>query len=166
MPDWTKGKIYLIWSPHTDKVYIGSTTFTLNARFNKHIHDIKYNQGCSSEEIINLGDAEIRLIHLCPSFTKQELKFQEGRVMRLFENRVNIRMEGQTEEEIRHKKNEHLRNRSQERKNILAEKKRNRSQEQKDKESETKRYWSQEQKDKCNETRRKRRAAKKAAALA
>ena len=104
MPDWTKGKIYLIWSPHTDKVYIGSTTLTLNARFNKHIHDIKYNQGCSSEEIINLGDAEIRLIHLCPSFTKQELKFQEGRVMRLFENRVNIRMEGQTEEEIRQKK--------------------------------------------------------------
>ena len=95
MPDYTQGKIYMICSQKTDKVYIGSTTNTLNARFRRHI----IGKRCSSVEIIDLGDAEIKLIHLCPCYTKKELTDQEGRVMRLFENRVNKQLEGQTDAE-------------------------------------------------------------------
>jgi hypothetical protein len=51
----------MIWSPHTDKIYIGSTLDTLKERFRKH----KY-ASITSKIIIGFGDAEIKLIRNFP----------------------------------------------------------------------------------------------------
>ena len=36
MPDYSKGKIYLVRSYKTDEVYVGSTTQTLSRRMSRH----------------------------------------------------------------------------------------------------------------------------------
>jgi len=51
--------IYKISSPHTDKVYIGSTTRDLRARFSQHK---RYDNGTTSKEIIAYGEAIIECL--------------------------------------------------------------------------------------------------------
>lgn len=54
--------IYKIFSPKTDKVYIGSTTTSLKTRFSHHK---SISNKCRSRLIIDLGDAEITLLEEC-----------------------------------------------------------------------------------------------------
>ena len=161
---YANSKIYIITSPFVDTPYIGSTYYPLEKRFD--LHKYKSNR-CSSKDIIKLGWAKIELLHDYPCNCRAELKIEEGRVMRLYPNRINKQMEGQTEDEQRIKHNERRRN-NQEYKDKQKKKKnearRNMSQEHKNKENERQRNRWQEQKDKCNEARRKNYAAKKAAA--
>ena len=61
------GKVYYISSSESNLVYIGSTTATLNRRFQKHYSDLKRfledgSTSCSSFEILLLGDCDIELI--------------------------------------------------------------------------------------------------------
>ena len=72
MPDYTQGKIYLIWSPSTTDVYIGSTCQSLNKRFAKHKCD-----KIPSKSITDIGNAEIELIEAYPCNSKQELEQRE-----------------------------------------------------------------------------------------
>lgn len=68
MPDYSFSKIYKITSPHTDKIYIGSTTQPLLSKrlaqhvwdYNRHLNG-KYHY-TSSFDIIKLGDYRIELI--------------------------------------------------------------------------------------------------------
>jgi hypothetical protein len=92
MPDYKKGKIYMIWSPSTDKVYIGSTTQTLCRRFQEH-----RSQNCSSQDILALGDARIELVEEYPCNNRMELNRREGEIIRE-RNCVNIVMPGRTKE--------------------------------------------------------------------
>jgi len=83
MGDYSEGKIYKIWSPSTELVYIGSTVKTLKARFGGHRRS--YNQfkngtkgWTTSFSILEFGDAQIELIELFPCKTKKELLDREG----------------------------------------------------------------------------------------
>jgi hypothetical protein len=64
------GRIYKITSPSTDKIYIGSTTKTLNVRFKSH-------NKCSSIEIIKYGDSKIELLEELECKDKEELRWKE-----------------------------------------------------------------------------------------
>ena len=77
MPNYMKGKIYQIWSPNTDKVYIGSTTQSLHKRFADHKRKQR-----SSREVIDCGGAKIELIEYYPCSRKDELNRREGEIQR------------------------------------------------------------------------------------
>ena len=73
---YSKGKIYKIISPHTDKCYVGSTIQPLCNRLalhRKHFDKKKY----SSREIMKLGDYKIILIENYPCNSKEELNKRE-----------------------------------------------------------------------------------------
>ena len=70
----TGGIIYLISSPNTDKVYIGSTTQKLTRRFNTH--KSVYNTS-RSKIIIESGDAVITVIDNIEDKDREELKIKE-----------------------------------------------------------------------------------------
>jgi hypothetical protein len=163
--DYSTGKIYLISSPHTDKVYIGSTIQILKVRFAGH----KCNAS-SSKIIIDCGDAEIILIRNFPCNDVDELEIEERREMILHHNRVNIRLPRPTEQEKkemqsmrdrnmpqekRDKKNENARNIPQEKRDEKNEVRRNIyanvPQEERDEQNEKNRNRTREEKDKINE---------------
>jgi len=79
MPDYQKGKIYkLISMSHNKDIYIGSTIkHYLCDRFQKHKHNYKKNESCSSKNIIEYGDAQIVLIENYPCDSKDELHARE-----------------------------------------------------------------------------------------
>lgn len=73
MPDYQQGKIYLIWSPNTTDVYIGSTCQDLNDRLAQHKYSLKNMRECHSDKIIKYKNAEIELIEAYPCNNKYEL---------------------------------------------------------------------------------------------
>lgn len=83
MPNYQQSKIYKIISPHTDKIYIGSTIKQyLSQRLVKHKSDFKrWQQGkthkVSSFDLIELGNVEIILLELYPCNSKDELTSRE-----------------------------------------------------------------------------------------
>ena len=74
MPDYNKAQIYKIVSPNHEKVYYGSTVKTLAQRFTIH----KCTTGCSSNEIINAGNADIKHIEWFPCDNKHALEDREA----------------------------------------------------------------------------------------
>ena len=88
------GRIYIIRSKQTDKVYIGSTVETLNIRFSKH----KWSKTCTSVEILKYNDAEIELLECYECEDEEQLKNREGEYQREY-NCVNKRIEGRTPKE-------------------------------------------------------------------
>ena len=84
--DYSKGKIYKLTSPHTDKFYIGSTTKSLKERKEGHLVDYIINKPISSSILFKLGDedVEIELVEECPCTTKKELLKREGYWMKEF----------------------------------------------------------------------------------
>ena len=87
--DYSKGKIYKIWSSHTDEIYIGSTTKEyLSQRLTSHKE--KYVQWVKSEHkyytsfaIMKFNDYAIELIENYPCKSKDELMAREGFYIRL-----------------------------------------------------------------------------------
>jgi len=101
--DYQKGKIYRIWTPQTDKIYIGSTAqHYLSSRMSRHFVDMRqYEKGkrqyCSAYELLEYPDAKIELIENYPCNSKEELKVGEGHHQRLnWDKCVNIRQEGRS----------------------------------------------------------------------
>ena len=107
MPDYKNGQIYRLWSPHTDKFYIGSTCNMLAKRLYGHrTHYNQYLNGTrrfvSSSELFKLGidDVKIELMELCPCNSKAELDKREGELIRMHKNNiVNHRISGRTKPE-------------------------------------------------------------------
>ena len=81
--DFSKSKIYIIRSPSTEKVYVGSTTKTLAERFTGHKNKCKRwlkNKSeiyMSSFDIIKYGDAFIELLEQYPCADNTELRKRE-----------------------------------------------------------------------------------------
>jgi len=71
MPDYSKGKIYMITD---DKgCYVGSTTQSLKRRYQKHASDMTYDKKkCTSSKIIN-NKSKIILLQEYPCESRQEL---------------------------------------------------------------------------------------------
>ena len=101
MPDYKDGKIYMIWSPNTDKVYIGSTTQPLHKRFHDHKNSLTGKKYTTAREVLACGEARIELIEDHPCANKAELNAREGQVMRGYDNRVNRCIAGRTPAEYR-----------------------------------------------------------------
>lgn len=94
MEDYSKGKIYKIFTPNHDKIYIGSTIQTLNERFSRHSTEFndwkKEKQSfCTSFLLLELGDTQITLIENFPCESKQELRWRERHYFDITSNKVN-----------------------------------------------------------------------------
>lgn len=99
MNKYQNGKIYKIISPNTEKIYIGSTIVNLNKRLIKHRYEIK-KRGITSKIIFDAGDEKIELIKNFPCNSKEELRREEGLIMKQYKNIcVNILIAGRTRKE-------------------------------------------------------------------
>ena len=80
MPNYQNGKIYSIRSSSCpDLVYVGSTVRPLSERMSKHRSGTK---PCTSQQILELGDAYIELIENYPCSSVEELRRREGEIQR------------------------------------------------------------------------------------
>ena len=84
MPDYSKGKIYKLWSPSKNLVYYGSTTQTLSQRLSGHKGNYKaYNNDnnknhCSSYLVLECEDYKMDLIEEYACNNKSQLCKKEG----------------------------------------------------------------------------------------
>jgi len=100
MPDYSKGKIYKIWSPSCEGVYIGGTCVSLKARMRGHRYSATHEHyKCRSKDLLLSGDAVIELIEDYPCADIKELSAREGYYQRITENCVNRKIEGRTKKE-------------------------------------------------------------------
>ena len=80
MPDYQNGKIYKLWSPQGNEIYIGSTINTLAKRFGQH--KTNYNK-CNSKYLFeNYTDVRIELIEEYPCNNRMELNKRKGEHIR------------------------------------------------------------------------------------
>ncbi len=105
-----EGKIYMIKSKNTDKVYIGSTRKKLKRRLSVHKCGYKrYCNGsrkyCSSYEVLKHGDYYIELLREVIVETKEKLLKLEGETISLYRtngyNVINDRIAGRTDEQYK-----------------------------------------------------------------
>ena len=95
MPDYKNGKIYKVWSPEGDDIYIGSTVQPLYKRFHTH----KVNTSCRSKILFEkYDDVRIELIECVPCDNKEQLTKKEGEYIRN-NNCVNKQIAGRTMKE-------------------------------------------------------------------
>lgn len=83
------GRIYIIRSPNTEMVYVGSTTLSLKERFVIHISGWRYNQHCSSHLVLDEGEAYIELIEEVEVESERELAMLEQQWIDNTPNTVN-----------------------------------------------------------------------------
>jgi hypothetical protein len=108
MPNYQQGKIYKLVSPHTDYIYIGSTTKKyLCQRLGGHTtsfnYKIKTGLGSnSSHDLIQFGDVEIILLESYPCNSKDELHSRERYWIENTDNVINARKKPHITEEERH----------------------------------------------------------------
>jgi len=104
MPDYQKGKIYKLWSPQGNEIYIGSTINPLAKRLGQH----KLKRSCNSKYLFeNYDDVKIELIEEFPCNSKMELNRREGEHIRNNEC-LNKRIAGRSHEEWCEDNKEHL----------------------------------------------------------
>ena len=103
----TEYKIYKIKSPHTDTIYIGSTSKTLEKRLSGHIYNYKAwlkdntTDYITSFEILKFNEYVIELIESCICIDKLERNEKEGYHIKL--NKlicVNKKIEGRSRNEF------------------------------------------------------------------
>jgi len=75
---YSRGKIYSIRSPHTDKIYIGCTINELPKRYFDHIKQ----KTTEAEKIIQFGDSYIELLENFSCNDRNELLKREGELIR------------------------------------------------------------------------------------
>ena len=101
----TIGRVYVIRSPSTPKVYVGSTTKRATRRFQNHLSDyFRFQQGSGKFkcpfEIIQHEDASIEVLEECVFEHRCELLKRERHHLRSFgANSVNIRQPGRSHKE-------------------------------------------------------------------
>ena len=86
------GRIYVVKSPNTNMVYVGSTTLSLKERFDSHLSDwrTKDSKSCSTSRlIIDEGDAYIDLLEEVQVESVRELAKFEQQWLDKIPNTVN-----------------------------------------------------------------------------
>ena len=105
MPDYKNGKIYKLWSPEGDDIYIGSTTQDLSRRKAKHKSQT---DECKSRVLFHkYTDVRIELLEECPCDNKEQLAKKEGEYIRN-NNCVNKSIPGRTNKEYYENNKEHV----------------------------------------------------------
>lgn len=100
--DYQDGKIYAIKSYETDKVYIGSTTLTLQQRFSNHksayeLYKKQKTAYVTAYEILKFEDCYITLLEGFPSLSRNDLAKREGHYQELYKDTiVNKNRSGRT----------------------------------------------------------------------
>ena len=98
MPDYSQGKIYKLWCPSNDLVYIGSTTQPLYKRLNQHKSK---KEKTNSHLLYDTGhEVKIELVEEFSCNSKMELDRKEGEWIRKTEC-VNKVIAGRTNIEYR-----------------------------------------------------------------
>ena len=109
------GRIYKLTSGQTDKVYIGSTTRTINRRFTEHRRNFKlwmdgHTNYVTSVELCKFDDCKVELIYQGLFDSKKDLLRLEGEYIGNNNDCVNKAIAGRTlqeyEESRRDKHNE------------------------------------------------------------
>lgn len=95
MPDYSKGKIYKIWSPSTGLMYIGSTTQSLSKRMGQH----RGRKDTNSRQVMACKDVRIDLIENVSCCNKEQLRKIEAKYI-LENDCVNKHLEGITTEQF------------------------------------------------------------------
>jgi hypothetical protein len=108
MPDYQKAKIYKLWCPSNDLVYIGSTTQPLYKRLNGHRTNAKKRRNERSYMLFDIGDeVKIELIEEYPCDNKMELIKKEGEWIRKTEC-VNRCVAGRTQKEYQEENKDNI----------------------------------------------------------
>ena len=112
MVDYQNAKIYKLWSPSQNLVYIGSTTQKLSQRKTKHVSDFKSWQNgkknfVTSFTILECEDNRIELIENYPCNSREELLKREGYYIKELDC-VNKCVSGRTQKEYREEHKEEL----------------------------------------------------------
>ena len=103
MPYYSKGKIYKLWSPQGEEIYIGSTIQSLAVRKAEHKR-----LDCSSKILFEkYDDVRIELIEEYPCKNKMELNRREGEHIRN-NDCVNKLIAGRTKKEYREDNKENI----------------------------------------------------------
>jgi len=105
MPDYQNAKIYKLWSPQGDEIYIGATTQTLATRKAKHKHKLNC---CSKILFEKYDDVRIELIEEYPCKNKMQLDRREGEHIRNH-NCINKNIAGRTNKEYYEDNKEQIR---------------------------------------------------------
>lgn len=92
--------VYAVRCQETDRVYIGSTTLSLEDKLKQHEKGFRaYKRGTcpflAVFEILEGGQYSIELVEDCPGASLMELQAREGFHQKLASNRVNRKLEGQ-----------------------------------------------------------------------
>lgn len=164
MPDYSKGKIYCIRSPHTDEVYIGSTIQPLSKRLGEHRKQFRWwKKGeyrfVSSFKVIEHGDEYIELIEEYSCESKEQLQRREGEITRETHNHINKNIAGRTKmeyyEENKGKILQKYKEYYEENKDEILQKNKEYREENKDKISEQRKKYRKENKDKISQRNKK-----------
>ena len=78
MEKYQNGKIYKLTTPHSNKVYYGSTIVPLKERLWKHNSESRsIKKQCRSQILYQLGDVSIELVEEYPCNSRSELLWKE-----------------------------------------------------------------------------------------
>lgn len=165
MNKYQNGKIYVIRSPSTDKIYIGSTIEKyLSNRFGGHnraysrfLNGTYHN--VTSFELIKLGDSYIELLELFPCNSKLELCKREGEQIREHKlNCVNRCIAGRTVKEWASDNKEAIKEKKKQyceiNKDVIQEKEKQKYKDNKDTIKEQIKQFYEKNKDAINEKRK------------
>ena len=99
MCDYSNAKIYKLWSPEGNQIYIGSTTQMLCQRKAVHAHQVM--KSCSSKILYEkYSDVRIELLKNVKCDTKEELNRIEGQYIRCnLDRTVNSNIAGRSRTE-------------------------------------------------------------------
>jgi len=122
MAELITGRIYIIRSPNTEMVYVGSTILSLKRRFAMHIYDLKKEKRTSSYLILEKGNAYIELLEEVGVESERELEMIEQKWITKTDNTVNKYRAYVTDEERLQKLKDCNRKYKEEHKEQLAEK--------------------------------------------
>ena len=159
MPDYKNGKIYKLWSPEGNEIYIGSTTNSLAKRLG--YHKKTNNTTCGKYLFENYTDVRIELIEQYSCNNKMELNKREGEHIRA-NYCLNKKIAGRTKQKYYEDNIEKIKEWREANKEKIAEKAkeyREKNKEKlaeyreanKDKIAEKRKEWSQANKEKLNE---------------
>ena len=107
---YVNGKIYIIYSLISSKVYIGSTTNKIDRRLQLHISyyngykkgKYKYcNSTCDMFDDLDVNNCKIKLIKNYPCNSRKELEHEEGKFITSSKNCYNKYIAGRTQKEYR-----------------------------------------------------------------
>jgi hypothetical protein len=170
MPDYKKnGKIYKLWSPEGDDIYIGSTVNSLAKRKTVHKQNYNNDRGCSSKILFQkYDDVRIELIEKFACENRMELNAREGYYIRTLDC-VNKVISGRTPKEFskqwreanREKLKEYYKEYSKKYYQKNKEKIKEYSEDNREKIKEYKKQYHEKNKEYLNQKRKERHAKKK-----